>query len=186
MFSNDFQNLKNLTPSDHVSSTTMFSQSEITTITDWTLSTGSSELKGDTDVNNALDSSAIIIIILSLNTAMILIVCCIIGLCVYYKRKLISSKTFEVKDKNEYNRNRSYAKRIFSQGVLLHKQHDFDLEMTDSVENSQGCFTNAIDLPSLVQNSHLQRDVYENESRPYLDTETNEIEAEYHQYLTVV
>lgn len=137
-------------------------------------------------MNNALDSNDIIIIILSLNTAMILIVCCVIGLCVYYKRKLISSKTFEVRDENEYNRNRSYAKRIFSQDALLNKQHDFDLEMTDSVGNSQRSFTNTIEVPSFVQESHFQRDVFENESEPYLNTETKEIESEYHQYLTVV
>lgn len=188
MFSNDsaFKNFKNLTISDYVLSTIILSQSKIISVTDSTFSTGSSEHEGDKDVNNALDSNDIIIIILSLNTAMILIVCCIIGICVYYKRKLISSKTFEVKDVNEYNRNRSCAKRIFSQDVLLHKQHDFDLKMTDSLGNSQRCFTNAIEVPCLVQESHLQSDVYENESQPYLNRETSEIEAEYHQYLTVV
>lgn len=151
-----------------------------------TFSTGSSEHKGDKDGNNALDRNDIIIIILSLNTAMILIVCYVIGICVYYKRKLISSKTFEVKDGNKYNRNMTYAKRAFSQDVLLHKQHDFDLEMTDFDGNSQHCFSNAIEVPYLVQESHLQRDLYDNESQTYFNTEANEIEAEYHQYLTVV
>lgn len=184
MLSNEsaFQNLKNITISNNVSSTIILSQPKITTIANLTFSTGSSEHKGDKD-GNVLGSNDIIIIILSLNTAMILMVCCIIGLCVYYKRKLISSRTFEVMDGNKYNRNMSYAKRAFSKDVLLHKQHDFDLEMTDSVGNSQRCFTNATEVPSLVQESH---DVYENESQPYHNTQSSEIEAEYHQYLTVV
>lgn len=180
----DFQMFKNLKINDYVLSTISLSQSKITPITDSTFSTGSSEHKGDTDVNNALDSNDIIIIILSFNTVMILLVCCVIGLCAYYKRKLISSKTFEVKDGNECNRNRSYAKRIFPQDVFFHKQLDF--EMTDFVGNSQRCVTNDIEVPSLVQESHFERDVYENESQTYLNTETNEIESEYHQYLTVV
>lgn len=187
MLSNEsaFQNLKNITISDNVSSTIILSQPKITTIANLTFSTGSSEHKGDKD-GNVLGSNDIIIIILSLNTAMILMVCCIIGLCVYYKRKLISSRTFEVMDGNKYNRNMSYAKRAFSKDVLLHKQHDFDLEMTDSVGNSQRCFTNATEVPSLVQESHFQHDVYENESQPYHNSQSSEIEAEYHQYLTVV
>lgn len=188
MLSNEsaFQNLKNITISDNVSSTIILSQPKITTIANSTLSTGRSEHKGDKDGNNALDSNDIIIIILSLNTAMTLMVCCIIGLCVYYKRKLISSRTFEVKDANKYNRNMSYAKRAFSKDVLLHKQRDFDLEMTDSVGNSQRCFTNATEVPSLVQESDFQHDVYENESQPNHNTDSSELEAEYHQYLTVV
>lgn len=186
LFSNDFDFsiFKSLKINDYVLSTTSFSQSQITPIPDSTFSTGSSEHKGDKDVNIALDSNDIIIIILSLNTAMIFLVCCVIGLCVYYKRKLISSKTVEVKDGHGYNRNRSYAKRIFPQDVFFHKQLDF--ETTDYVGNSQLCVTNDIEVPSLIQESHLQCDVYENESQTYLNTETNEIESEYHQYLTVV
>lgn len=176
---------QNITISGNVSSTIILSQPKITTIANSTFSTGISEHKGDKD-GNVLGSNDIIIIILSLNTAMILIVCCVIGICVYYKRKLISSKTFKVKDGNKYNRDMSYAKRAISKDVLLHKQHDFDLEMTDSVGNSQRCFTNAIEVPSLVQESDFQHDVYENESQPYLNTQSCEIEAEYHQYLTVV
>lgn len=181
------QNFNSLKISDYASSTIILSQSEITIVTNSTFSTRSSEHKEKNDVNNAVDSNNIIIIILSLNTALILIVCCVIGLCVYYKRKVVSNNSSS-QGGNKCNKKSIYAKQIFSQDVLLQNIHDFDLKMTNSGENSQRCVTNDIEVPSLVQENHLQRDVhvYENDSDPYLNPENNEVELEYHQYLTVV
>lgn len=96
--------------------------------------------------------------------------------------------TVQVKEETNVIKKVYTQNRFFSQDVLLQNIHDFDLKMTNSGENSQRCVTNDIEVPSLVQENHLQRDVhvYENDSDPYLNPETNEVELEYHQYLTVV
>lgn len=83
-------------------------------------SIGRFEYKGDKD-GNVLGSNDIIIIIFLFNIFMIFMVCCIIGFCVYYKRKLIFSRIFEVKDGNKYKRNMLYVKWVFFKDVLLYK-----------------------------------------------------------------
>lgn len=122
----------------------------------------------------------ILTFILSLNTIVMLIVCCMIGLSLYCKRKRILQNVFkDDKEGSMYNRDRLQTNRCNFQGSsqLLHRTQNRDIEMTDK---------------SLADNSSffLQQRPYRHENRndidQYLTPETIETEQEYHQYSSVV
>lgn len=151
------------------------------------LSTGSGEQTRKSDIITVSPSNNLLLILLiSSNSFSIVMVCCIFGICVYCKRKLIFNKPFEVnKDGNVYDRKRQHARRLFFRETSR-KSQDFDLENTNMGGNSLQSFTNDNDSDSLEQRRHLERDLYEIEPDPYLGIETNVTEPEYHPYLTVV
>lgn len=162
-------------------------QSEVTPNIESAFSTGSGEQTGKTDIETVSPGNNLLLsIIISLNLFAIVIVCCIFGICVYCKRKLIFNKPFEViRDGNVYHRNRLHEKRLFFREIL-HKSQDYDLEITNVGGNSLQSFTNDNDSGSLEQRRHLERDLYESEPDPYLVPETIVTESGYHPYLTVV
>lgn len=162
-------------------------QLEVTSNGESAVSTGSGEQTGKTDVETVSPGNNILLlVIISLNSFAIVIVCCIFGICVYCKRKLIFHKLFEVnKDGNVYDRNRLHDKRLFFREIL-HKSQDFEFEITNMEENSLQHFTHDSDSGPLEQRRHLERDIYESEPDPYLVPETDVTESEYHPYLTVV
>lgn len=178
----------NSTPNnEELSSFFSLAQSEVTANIESAFSTGSDELNGKTDIESVSPgNNHLLIIIILLNLFAIVTVCCILGICVYCKRKLIFHKLFEVnKDGNVYDRNRLHENRFFFREIL-HKSEDFDLEITNMDGNSLQRFTNDNDSGSLGQRRHLERDLYESEPDPYLVPETDVTEPEFHPYLTVV
>lgn len=179
--SSSVQNNKDL------SSSFTLTQLEVTSKEESAVSTESGEQTGKTDIEPAsTGNNILLLIIISLNSFAIVIVCCVFSICVYCKRKLIFHKLFDVnKDGNVCDRNRLHEKRIFFREIL-HKSQDFDLEITNMGGNSLQRFTNDNDSGSLEQRRHLDHDLYESEPDPYLVPETNVTEPEYHPYLTVV
>lgn len=179
--SSSVQNNKDL------SSSFTLTQLEVTSNEESAVSTGSGEQTGKTDIETVSpDNNILLFIIISLNSFAIVIVCCICGICVYCKRKLIFNKPFEVnKDGNVYDRNRLHEKRLFFREILL-KSQDLDHEITNVGGNFIQSFTNDNDSGSLEQRRHLERDIYDSEPDPYLVPETIVTESEYHPYLTVV
>lgn len=178
----------NSTPNnEELSSFFSLAQSEVTANIESAFSTGSDELNGKTDIESVSPgNNHLLIIIILLNLFAIVTVCCILGICVYCKRKLIFHKLFEVnKDGNVYDRNRLHENRFFFREIL-HKSEDFDLEITNMDGNSLQRFTNDNDSGSLEQRRHLECDLYESEPDPYLVPETDVTEPEFHPYLTVV
>lgn len=178
----------NSTPNnEELSSFFSLAQSEVTANIESAFSTGSDELNGKTDIESVSPgNNHLLIIIILLNLFAIVTVCCILGICVYCKRKLIFHKLFEVnKDGNVYDRNRLHENRFFFREIL-HKSEDFDLEITNMDGNSLQRFTNDNDSGSLEQRRHLERDLYESEPDPYFVPETDVTEPEFHPYLTVV
>lgn len=133
----------NSTPNnEELSSFFSLAQSEVTANIESAFSTGSDELNGKTDIEFVSPgNNHLLIIIILLNLFAIVIVCCILGICVYCKRKLIFHKLFEVnKDGNVYDRNRLHENRFFFREIL-HKSEDFDLEITNMDGNSLQRFT---------------------------------------------
>lgn len=172
-----------------LSSSFTLTQLEVTSNGESAVSTGNGEQTGKTDIETVSpDNNILLLIIISLNSFAIVIVCSIFGICVYCKRKLIFHKLFEVnKDGNVhvYYRNRLHEKRPFFRETV-HKSQDYDLEITNMEENSLQRFTHDNNSGPLEQRRHLERDIYESEPDPYLVPETNVTESEYHPYLTVV
>lgn len=158
---------------EKLSSFFSLAQSEVTPNIESAFSTGSGEQTGKTDIETVSPGNNLLLsIIISLNLFAIVIVCCIFGICVYCKRKLIFNKPFEViRDGNVYYRNRLHEKRLFFREIL-HKSQDYDLEITNVGGNSLQSFTNDNDSGSLEQRRHLERDLYESEPDPYLVPET--------------
>lgn len=176
----------NSTPNNkEISSFFSLGRSKITPNIGSALSTGSGEQTEKGDIRTASPSNNLLLILLiSSNSFSIVMVCCLFGICVYCKRKLIFNKPFEVNmDGNVYDRKRQHGKRLFFRKTLR-KSQDFDLEITNMGGNSLQRFTNDNDSDSLEQRGHL--DLYGIEPDPYLGPETNVTEPEYHPYLTVV
>lgn len=180
-----FKHPKSTPNNKEISSFFSLGRSKITPNIGSALSTGSGEQTEKSDIRTVSPSNNLLIILLiSSNSFSIVMVCCICGICVYCKRKLIFNKPFEVNmDGNVYDRKRQHAKRLFFHETLR-KSQDFDLEITNMGGNSLQRFTNDNDSDSLEQRGHL--DLYEIEPDPYLGPETNVTEPEYHPYLTVV
>lgn len=178
-----------------LSSTFTLAQSGINSDKDFRYNNGSTMFTGiHNNMNQKTTTSganSLLILTISLNTFVILIVCCIFVLCVFRKRTWIFQKIFENDEKgNLYDKNRLYAKgRLFREATgLLHKDQDLDIEMTEMTA-SVGNFMNDNSWPvSLTQKRYSPHDVhvYENDTDPYLAPEITESESENHQYLTVV
>lgn len=179
----------NSTPNNkEISSFFSLGRSKITPNIGSALSTGSGEQTEKGDIRTASPSNNLLLILLiSSNSFSIVMVCCLFGICVYCKRKLIFNKPFEVNmDGNVYDRKGQHGKRLFFRKTLR-KSQDFDLEITNMGGNSLQRFTNDNMLSvSLRQETHFQQSEYENEPDLYLVPETYEARSEYHQYLTVV
>lgn len=121
----------------------------------------------------------LVVFIISLNTIVMLIVCCIIGICLYCKRKWIRQKVFEDKEGNVFNRDRLQTNRQHFQesSQSLHRTQNRDIEMTEKSLTGNSSF--------FLQQRPYQHE-YRNEIDQYLAPETIEPEQEYHQYSTVV
>lgn len=183
----EFQHSNSKPSNEELSSFFSLARSKVTPNIESALSTGSVQQTGKNDIKTVSPgNNLLLIVIISSNSFAIVIVCCIFGICVYCKRKLIFHKLFEVnKDGNVYYRNRLHEKRP-SFRETLHKSQDIYLEITNMEENSLQRFTHDNDSGPLEQRRHLERNLYESEPDPYLVPETNVTESEYHPYLTVV
>lgn len=151
--------------------------------------TFSGNIKNMNEETTESGSNGILILTISLNTFVILIICCIFVLCLFCKRKWIFQQIFENDEKgNLYDKKSSYVKgRIFQKPArLLHKHQDVDIEMTEMTA-SVGNFINENPVTrSMLQEGYYQHDVYENDIDPYLASPMTELDLENHQYLTVV
>lgn len=176
-----------------LSSTFTLAQSRGNQDKDFRFNNGSTTFSGN--INNMNEkttesgANSILILTISLNTFVILIICCIFVLCLFCKRKWIFKKIFENDEKgNLYDKNRSYAKeRLFQEPArLLYKHQDVDIEMTEMTA-SVGNFINENPVTrSMPQEGYYPCNVYENDIDPYLASPMTESELENHQYLTVV
>lgn len=143
-----------------------------------------SKIDNESKETTTFDNNYLIILIISLNSIAIFVACGLIGLCIYFKRKWIFQKLFEVdKDGNVYNRNRLHD-TTETPTQLFYKRNDSNFEMTNMRKNSVLKLTNdRFKSVSFVQHIDNQRNEYENDPDSYLVPES---EPEYHQYLTVV
>lgn len=176
-----------------LSSTLTITQSRGNKDNDFRFKNGSTTFSGNiknmNEETTESGSNSILILTISLNTFVILIICCIFVLCLFCKRKWIVQQIFENDEKgNLYDKKRPYAKRrIFQEPArLLYKHQDVDIEMTEMTA-SVGNFINGNPVTqSMPQEGHYSRDVYENDIDPYLAPPMTESVLENHQYLTVV